>query len=1377
MKGPNYVLAVLVAFIATICPLAAAVVAPSANALRYIQVGVDEGFTQNSIHNILQGSDGFLLFSTPNGLFRFDGYEYERLENIVGNENSLAYNYTVEAKEDGEGRLWVLNPQALNCYDAKQRRYDRYLSSSFDSLNLKEFYLDVDRDDHIWFRTIDNVGIITIDHQTKSIDNVIYPLVALGRDESVVTRWMRYTNDGTIWCATDRGLYAITRSEDGAINTIFCGNDRIYSSVDSREGRGIYVVGSMEIRYLWIEGGSLHSNRVCDLSPYINTQHTHDKLCVAPGGGVWYIGWGDVDGRCLMVEFTDEFEYEDSYLLMGGEQLTSFPLGSAIIDESGVLWLGTWSSGLYRVNLLQKRFYTIDPFNHRRAVNSVTGDNRGNLWYAEHNSGICYLNLNSGDHGTIKMSGRVTMVVYYEDALWVACGGKIIRFEVDSRGSVGRSDIINKDTLLADNLSHYIDADGRLWLGSFSDQKVHYIDTKLGRAGSVEELVMVDGSPLDVVQGRVSAVMVDSDSQLWFSILGAGIYRAKLSGDRVESMMQIAVGDDLEDLNRNGAFQFLEDGDRRLWITTFGSGLVTMHLDELDNEPRRYSAGDGLSDNVTYAVVQDGDGVLWISTDNGISSFDPSIQSFKNYGINDGVQSVNFRKWSVWSDSSGCVYYGGMQGITTFDPKEIVENSFAPILHINRVSVNEAEVSMGDSDTLTLPPTSNNIAFEFAAIQLDAPEQIQYYYMLKGVDENWRHTPANMRFASYSNLTAGDYTFVVSAVSRDGVKCSEDVTYSFVISPFWYHTWWATTIYILIILGLITLWTKFQRYRVRIRGEVENERIKRESLEQLNQAKIDFYTNISHEIKTPLTIIKGIIDSVVGSGRYSIEGRNFNVVTRNITRMLQLVIQLLDFRRAVSGNLPFNPVTADMAIFLREMVEPFDGYAAQRGMSFSYSSDCDELRMDFDPDKVHKIVSNLLSNAFKYNSAEGAVAVSLYEGMPHLLGEETIDPAHSYITISVSDSGEGISEVDMENIFKRFFQIDSQLALTDTNAGVGVGLSYTKLLVELHGGAIYVRSRVGEGSTFYVVMPTRQEGVVKVVDTLRSEEMILQTLESTALNIDEESHPSAIVTNAVAGEHDKRFFDSEILIVEDNSEIRQFVKEFLSPNYKVLEAENGVQGLEVATQHLPDLVISDVMMPLMDGLEMTHQLKTNEVTNHIPVIMLTVNDHIDNRIDGLKSGADSYITKPFNVEHLKVRIERLLDMRRTLKDKYVELSGNRKLSDIDINAADKEFISRLESIIEQNLSNPNFSIEEIEPLLDYSRMQLYRKLKSITGLSIVEFVRNYRLSRAVELMHTTQLQISEILYDVGFTTPSYFSKCFKARYGVTPKEFLGRIRE
>ncbi|TLX74315.1 response regulator [Labilibacter sediminis] len=1353
-------------------------------------IGSDKGFSQNSIFDIYQDSKGYIWFGTPNGLFRYDGYEFVVFRNLPDEREGLLYNEVLKVEEDMQGKIWILNRKALSVYNPATNLFRHYRLPDLGIQTFTSFKIDKHNSNNIWLGTQKNISLLTFDPQSGDVVSIKSPLINFKRDARI--KQLSVSNifqdaRGDIWLSANRMFLKLSQI-DGDYKARIISRDVFVDDFIQVSPDKYYMAANNRLHELYIKNDKTTSRKIIYSHP---NKLSIDNLCIDPYGDVWAVIWGD---GLLRIPMGGEQIYYPVF--KSEKRMTRADFSSAMIDRSGVLWFGSFRGGLFKTNLYSKKFYSLDAYDNQHTlltdnlVNQMSGDGKGHIWIGTyygglnsfHKDGRTLTSISSYQH-TAESDPVIFPVLYHQGKIFYGGKGNAVYSSVVKEdGRMGKANALK---LPLKQASFFYSDSLVIWTGSFIGGGIAY--NKNGQF----ELLFDSKSKKPILEDiSISALFRDDEGDMWIGTSNDGIYLAELDEDlSVKSLKSIKMPQEAQGADNNSIFTFHQDDTGRMWIGTFGGGIISLVKNSLKDKEsfKFYRRADGLADDAVYAILEDEQGFLWISTDEGISKFDRDTEVFRNYNTADGFKNNTFRKWSSYQSKDGTLYFGGNMGLTFFKPNEIQDNPFLPQVDITRFKVEEEEAihqafvyhfdGKSDQQPYVLKPNQNSFSFEFAALHFQSPEKNEYEYMLEGIDEGWKKTNVARRYAGYSFIKAGDYCFKVRVSNGDGKWSTKAVAMNIKILPHWYETWWAKLLFVAAILASIVGWMQYQKRRHELQNALKMERVERENTMKLNQTKLNFFTNISHEIKTPLTIISGILEHKINTGQLIVEKRDFYVINKNTRRMLRLVSQLLDFRKINTGHMPLYWVKDNVVDFLNELYEPFEVYASKKNVELTFRSESKELAMVFDPDKLEKILSNLLSNALKHTPEGGAIAINVSKGLcaetPQWILKGLSGKSDDYITLKVTDTGAGISSDDLEHIFEQFYQSSPEKILTNTAEGVGIGLSFTKMLVELHKGNIFVTSELKKGSSFFVLLPLIQQGVD--VDKYEGHEGLVSDVTERAR---QEYAPDDAFVLAPAEDINGEviFYDQEILIVEDNDEIRKFVKEFLSPHYKIHEAKDGKEGLEKAISLMPDLIISDVMMPVMDGLEMCNQLKTQEKTNHIPIILLTANAHLEHRIEGLKCGADSYIPKPFNVEHLKVRIQKLLELRLTLKEKYVDLSGDMQLKDLDINAADKEFLSQLEELIEENLSNSEYTVVDIENALGYSRMQLYRKVKSISGISAIEFMRNHRLKRSVDMMHSTNLRINEILFSVGFSTPSYYSKCFKARYGKTPGDFLREIR-
>ena len=843
----------------------------------------------------------------------------------------------------------------------------------------------------------------------------------------------------------------------------------------------------------------------------------------------------------------------------------------------------------------------------------------------------------------------------------------------------------------------------------------------------------------------------------------------------------------------------------KLWLGT-GSGL---NIFDIERESFNViTVKDGLPSNTVLSILEDNNGKLWLGTSNGLSNFDPASMTMVNYTVEDGLQGNDFNERAYFKAKDGKLYFGGSNGISSFYPDSIKENPFAPEVVLTdlyiydqvvkpREKVNEQVVlmkSIQKAGNIELIHANNNFSIEFAGLHYSKPQKNKYAYMLIGYDDNWRYTDANNRRASYSNLEKGSYEFTVKAANGDGLWSKASANLEVNILPAWWQTWWfmllAVVSTISIILGVGYLrFRQLKAHTTILEKEVHvrtaelmeaNKQLKEmnseilgqknmlenqtKQLEEMVRYKTRFFINVSHEFRTPLTLIIAPIEkllSIAKPSNWKDVIQLIQLIHRNAKRLLQLINQILEIRKTELNKMQMVVVKEDIVAFTRNITELFVHHAKSKKIKLEYSCDYPKIEMWFDPDKFEKIVNNLISNALKHTEEndEILVKVSLVKNEEESLPKKLL--------LMIKDTGKGILPEHLPHVFEMFYNSSqNEQKYVDST---GIGLALTKQMVNLHGGEISVSSKKGQGSCFTLEIPLEKE-------MFKASEIIVQ--EKNKTNAFDNS-PNKLVDASNVQEQMKGQFSSNavnpmsavLLIVEDNDDMRTFLKTELSSSFNIIDASNGVMGLNKAIDIVPDIIISDVMMPEMDGIEMCKRLKTDERTSHIPIVLLTAKITEDSQLSGLETGADDYISKPFSTNILKARIKNLLESRIKLRELYSK-SNFKEIKKVALNHADKKFIERAVDLVEQNLTDLEFSNDQFIREMGMSKTQMYRKLKGMTNKSVSEFIMSIRLRCASEILLTEDLTISETAYMVGYKNPPHFTRDFKIEFGKTPTEFI-----
>jgi len=729
----------------------------------------------------------------------------------------------------------------------------------------------------------------------------------------------------------------------------------------------------------------------------------------------------------------------------------------------------------------------------------------------------------------------------------------------------------------------------------------------------------------------------------------------------------------------------------------------------------------------------------------------------KNYDEPDGLQGIAFNENAALKTHKGELVFGGANGFNLFDPETILPDKNIPAVVLTDLQVFNKSVGIGEkldgriilpqaisqTDALTLKYNEDVVSFEFAALNFLHPEKNKYAYRLEGFNKGWIYTDGKTRKANYTNLDPGTYTFYVKAANSDGVWNEKAVALRVKILPPFWKTPFAYFLYVAFFTGVLWFARRLILQRARMRFEIEQQKQEALRMHELDMLKIRFFTNVSHEFRTPLSLILSPMDKIIREAKDSSQRKQLQLVHRNARRLLNLVNQLLDFRKMEVQELRLNPAQGDIIKFIKDISQSFTDIAEKKNIRFSCYATVESLLMPFDYDKLERILFNLLSNAFKFTAENGKVAVQLQMEMEN---------NRQLLAIKVIDTGIGISREKQDRIFERFFQSDIPGSMV--NQGSGIGLSITKEFVKLHNGSVWVDSEPGKGSCFTVLLPVIEMPAIKIGE------------EPAGTEVEPETDARPLPPEKIALNGKK----PTLLIVEDNEDFLFYLKDNLREQFNILEAENGKTGWQKALGDHPDLVVADISMPEMNGIDLCKKIKRDPRTSHIPVILLTALAGEEQQIKGLETGANDYMTKPFNFEILLSRVKNILDEQSRLR-KTFQKQVDVKPADISIASPDEQFIYQAMEIVEKNISNPDFSVEDMSRHLFMSRVTLYKKLLALTGKTPVEFIRSFRLKRAAQLLEKSQLTISEVAYEVGFNSPKSFSKYFKTEFNLSPSAY------
>ncbi|MEI7829450.1 MAG: two-component regulator propeller domain-containing protein, partial [Prolixibacteraceae bacterium] len=1041
-------------------------------------------------------------------------------------------------------------------------------------------------------------------------------------------------------------------------------------------------------------------------------------------------------------------------------------------DSGNGIWICTWSGGLSYINEWSNSFEhfkreSIDNSLSDNVVSDFEETSDGSVIAATEEGHLNYLDKESHKFSLSRIKGPKGLVFSVKSmftdrdgTLWIGTYGSGIFYQ-----KLGSREFEHFD-LIDDSMEQIFDiaaTDDGIWFGS-SFRGAFYYSFKNHQ---VKKYMPKNSDPESLSSTNVKALLVDSNGNLWAGTMN-GLNRK--SKDSEKFTRYFYNQNQKNHISSNNIHSLMEDSKKNIWIGTSGGGVNI--YDPKTETFSQISKNDGLPGNDVYGILEDDAGVIWMSTENGISAYSPVSKSFRNFDYSDGLQGNQFNPNSAFKAKNGELFFGGSNGFTRFDPKMIKENPVLPKAYITGLEINNQVVShLSDPelvrqslltlDRLELNYNQNSLKFEFVANNFLLPQKNRFKYRLTGYSPDWIEIQKDNK-ATFTKIPPGSYVFEVIAANNDGKWNNEPTRLQITIrSPFW-SSWYAFVFYIVFLLVIFYALQRELRIRNKLKNSILHERIQRDNEEKLHQLKLHFFTNISHEFRTPLTLILSplsILKRKIAGKEELVE--HVSMIENNANRLLRLVNQILDIRKIELGKIDFHPQPFDIVALSQEVFQCFSLQDNDRRIRFVFESDFSSLLIAIEPDKIDKLIFNLLSNAMKYQKPDGTITLSVKN--PDWQSGSLPEPYHfaigdsikgKHVTVIVKNEGDGINATDLPHIFERFYQSPGQIA------GTGIGLHLCSEYILMHGGQIEVFSGKGMGATFFVKLPVTETEINKGID---------HPITHTIVFEDQKNHSSPPPTGKKVEK------ETKILVVEDNKEMQKFLTGILSDFYTVNTADDGIEGLRIVKEFSPDLVLTDVLMPGMNGNEFCHILKTDLNTSHIPVLILTALSSVESQLEGFETGADDYVVKPFDDRILLMRIRNLLDSRVVLREKFTKAHGEWH-EEMQKFQPDRELLDKATTTIENHLLDANFSVDILASELNLSRSSLHRKLRALTDQSATEFIKFVRINKSINLIESGETNIDEICFKVGFNSHSYYSMCFKKQLGVTPSEFINRTK-
>ncbi|MDP4209011.1 MAG: two-component regulator propeller domain-containing protein [Bacteroidota bacterium] len=1339
-------------------------------------LNVEGGLSQSTVFAITQDSKGYIWIGTRDGLNRYDSHEIRTYRNISGDASSLSYNVVNALLHDSKGQLWVGTYHGLCVYHPETDNFSQIKSLSNDNINA----VFEDRDKNIWVGTRKGLNLIVNQNPLQVIQFFHDPQ----NPESIADNQIRtiyQDKAGSIWIGTINGLSRLKHKRNHEYQIV----NYTMSGGKSLNDNWINVIEEGNGETLWIgtEKGGLNifdqrenvfysrSNRGTNpgLQEIFNRTDKAVRVIRKDKNGQYWIG--SLGGLFIF----DPTSRQLRTVASNPDDPTSLSdnsIRAIFIDRDGSYWIGTYYGGVNFYSPMSKQF---DHFKQTgknaplryKIASALYEDFQNDLWLGIEGEGLIHWNRKNNTYETFSHKADDPASISHDnvksicpdgkEGLWIGTFNGLNYFSLRTRKFTRYRAQAGNPTTIPDDRVYDIkpDKQGNFWFATNGGGLCKYDkNTKLFKVFKHN-----DKDANSLTADFLTCLQFDSKGRLW---IGASeSLNMMLPNGNIVHLSGLSQRKSLID----GRFILFiyEDRARRIWVGTRGSGLFLYN--EKTADFKNYSVSDGLPGNNIFGMLEDGRGFLWLSTENGLSKFDPAKNKFQNFTKSDGLVCKEFNYNSYLKDHSGTMYFGGYDGIVIFHPDNIRTNTSVPMLMFTKLKLFNNEVraggqdrlleqSIGYTNNLTFKHNQNVFTIEFALLNYINPGKNRYEYKLEGFEKDWNITAKPE--VTYMNLAPGDYTLWVKACNNDGIWNKNPIAITITILPPPWKTWWAYMIYTLLLVLLFWIFVRFSHVRLRLEQELYLEQIENKKQNELHQSKLRFFTNISHELRTPLTLIISPLENLIETWEGDLEiKKKLQSINNNASRLLRLINQLLDFRKQESGNLKLKVAEGNLVKFIGEIVLSFKEYASVRGIALEFSPSQTEIKGWYDRAELEKVFLNLISNAFKFvPEKDGKVQVAILV-------------ENKWITVVVEDNGQGIPYENIDRIFDRFYQVENS-GMEDF--GFGIGLSLSKGIVEMHHGRIDVESSLAEqnkpGRTaFFVRIPLGKEHFAE--DEISKDFKTSEQVESYIEMDMPVEYTSVPPTSNSHSSPDSR----TLLIVDDNFEIRAFLAERLKKSYTVLEAENGEHAWEIAIESVPDLIISDVVMPKLDGIALTNRLKGDVRTSHIPVILLTARNAMAHQLEGLETGADEYLTKPFNISVLALKVRNILKSYEILRAKYSRIV-TLEPSNTEISGPEEKFLQRLMSIIEKHMADTEFNVSKLVDEIGMSRPVLFRKLKALTDMSMIDLIKTTRLKKAAALLKQKTMTISEVSYAVGFTDSKYFSKAFRQQYGKSPSEYI-----
>ena len=1325
------------------------------------------GLTDERIRSLYQDNKGFLWIGTMNGISRYDGYTFKNYFRTQNNKGLIG-NWAYEITEDKAHNIWIATNEGLSKFDQQKETFlnytlpDKMAGQRSNRINTLHF----DEAGMLWLGSKN--GLLQF-NPTNAIFKKIntYPLNL--NISKIIT-----SANGFMWVATDDGVvhYNLQNNKYDVSKIDIKPSpygDKIWGLLETNND--LYIATAAQgLLVLPFNNNTKNYDSIKPFNTFSSGNETLDNTQIfdiktSGNGDIWL---GTIKGVAKIEKSATGRPTISFYRnnIVNNKSISSDRVYKVFIDKTNVLWCGT-EVGLNKLDLNSLPFHYFAFANQKLAdqVKSIYTIDGNNIWLSTFSKGFLNYDIATNASDIFSMQPEQSFyngtrsIFITDDKAWIGTLNGVLKMPTNTKPSY--------QNLLAGHVVFVIYKDKKqaIWVGTNNGL------FKIKPDGSIENITFNTTKNILGATLFVRSVFEDSNGNIWVGLENGGVAVVDSTTNKLTIVSANKKGETIlgstiytiAEYPKNTIWLGAESGLTKIVLPANGSNIANTSI-------KTYSEQNGLPDKSVSGILSDDAGNLWISTIKGLIKFDVQKETFQNY-----LPNLYFSYSCCYKLNNHQLFFGTSDGFITFDPAKIIEDTKQPTVSIADIKLFNKSIkiderlngdivlkeAISNTKKIELNYRNNVFTIDFAALHFANPEKNSFAYKMEGFDKDWIIASASNRSATYTNLDAGTYTFKLKAANYLGVWNSVPTELQITILPPPWKTWWAFFLYVISIAIVVYIISRYTLLQVRQRQQLVYEKIEKEQLKKLDEMKTQFFTDISHEFRTPLSLIVGPAEEMLTSENLTTEVKNkTQLIHRNSKKLLYLIDELMTFQKLDEGKLQLKSQQQEMVAFVKDIYKNFLHLAEKKEINFTLTTDKELYPINIDAGKMEMVLNNLLFNAFKYVPQQGTININIQQSSSGALPSVPKVPHQNWLCISIEDNGKGISAIDFSHLFERYFQS------TNATKGTGVGLSLTKSLVELHNGIITAKSEPGIKTSFSFYLP---------LDVMP---LIVES------NIDKVVEKNYTLNYDIDDLVDDTFLDStnykktnkikpSLLLVDDNIEVLDYLEIVFQSQYNIARATNGFEALAYLADKEPDLIISDVMMPEMNGIELCRELKTNIDFSHIPLILLTAKATLENTLEGLHFGADDYIPKPFNPDILKAKVANFIEAQKRIAQKFTVVDNSVIIpKDITRNPLDEEFLQNVLSAITKNLDNEEYSVEELGSNVAMSRSNLFRKLKAVTGQTPIEFIYNFRLRKAMEMLLERKLSISQISFEVGFKSPSSFTKSFKKQFGKSPTDFL-----